>query len=182
MAAAAGATAYRPAPTRRSTSTGRRTRPRSASSASRASKTACRQSVPTRVSDACATWASCSTTWTRSSPPLRRAIRARSTTRCSMSSPTPMTPRSSRPRAERASRKRGSRRLRSRPSTRSSRNGSSAYRSIRSSARCRWYGTCRLSRQSRAAWRQTATCRKPMRCASPLRTSPRSSLRATRLS
>ena len=106
--------------------------------------------------------------------------RARSTIRCSTSSPTPMTPRSSRLRARRASPRTGSRRLRIPRSTRLSRTGSSLCRSIRSSARCRWSGTCRLSRQSRAAQRPTAICRRSTRCASPSRTSRRSSRPATR--
>ena len=79
-----------------------------------------------------------------------------------------------------ASPRTGSRRLRTRRSTRLSRTGSSLCRSIRSSARCQWSGTCRLSRQSRAAQRPTAICRRSTRCASPSRTSRRSSRPATR--
>ena len=145
--AAAGGCASAAAPTRRSTSTGRAARPRSARSATRGSRPASRRSARRPASAGSATSASSSTTPTASRRPPPSPTRRTCSPRSSRSSSTRTTPRCRRRPAATGSPRTGSTPRAARRSTRSPSSTASRCRSIPSTGRCRWSGTCRRSRR-----------------------------------
>ena len=186
--AAAGASASPAARTRRSTSTTRPARPRSAPSATRGWRWGCRRSARRPAWAGCGTWG-CSCTTPTPSPrrPPSRTPRNSTTPRwtCSWTRTTPP----SRPRpGPRASRRTGSTPPGARRSTPWPRSTRWRCRCTRNTGPCRWSGTCRRSHPwwTCCATRGT-TARTPAtfsapstRCASRWNTSRNSSPPATR--